>query len=104
MLKLLGKDKQDLGGDLNIAPRVIELYKSTTGGNDTAAVDDVLTTLFPAGVSRWIRVGGAGNLTVLMRDGTQKIIELMLAGEKIEIQCVKIMATGTSATKISVFF
>ena len=104
MTKILGKDLQGLRGDLNIAPRVVETYKSTSGGDDTAALDDTATSLFPAGRSRWIRTGGAGNLKVLLSNGVTKLIELCLAGEKIDVECVKIFSTGTTATKISVYF
>lgn len=103
-MKLLGKDLQDAGGRLTIAPRKVENYASTSGADDTAALDDVLTTLFPSGISRWVRCGGAGALKVLLRNGETHLIEAMVAGEQIALECVKILATGTTATKITVYF
>jgi hypothetical protein len=101
---ILGKDLQGLRGDVNIAPRTVETYKSTSGPDDTAALDDTATTLFPSGRSRRIRAGGAGNIKVLMSNGDTKLIESMLAGEQLDLECVKIFATGTTATKLSVYF
>ena len=104
MTKILGKDLQALRGDLNIASRAVETYKSTSGADDTAALDDTATNLFPSGRSRWIRAGGAGNLKVLLSNGVTKLIESLIAGERVDVECVKIFSTGTTATKLSVYF
>jgi hypothetical protein len=106
MLKLIGQDLRSLGGDMRQSPYHFESYKSTSGADDTAALDDTIDAdhLFPGGISRWIRVGGAGNLRVVDRYGVNRIIEGLVAGETIRVACVKIMSTGTTATKITVFF
>ncbi len=44
-------------------------------------------------------VGGAGNVTVLDRDGTSAMYTVA-AGAQIPVQCTKVMATGTTATNI----
>ena len=98
MTRLLGVDLQSTNGDLSKAPRTLEQYPANVDLNDT------LTDLFPSGLSTKIRCGGAGNLKVLLRNGDSSLIESVLAGETVEIECVKVIKTGTTATKITVFF
>ena len=97
MTKLLGKDLQNLCGDLNVSSRVQESYP--TNGD----LDDTLANLFPSGISRWISVGVAGDVVVLDRHGNQVPIP-MIAGEMYPCEAVKVMKTNTTATKIIVWF
>ncbi len=48
-----------------------------------------------------IRVGGAGTLVLHYPDGTTDTITGLLAGEKLYVSPDKIVAAGTTATKIT---
>jgi len=97
MTKLLGKDLQNLGGDLNVSSRVQESYPAN------ADLDDNAANLFPSGISRWISVGASGDVVVMDRHGDTHTI-YMLAGEMYPGEWVKVMKTNTAATKIVVWF
>lgn len=56
------------------------------------------------GVSRAIRVGGAGDLSVVDVSGVTTVIPSVLAGETLPIEVTRINATGTTATLISALF
>ena len=49
-------------------------------------------------VSRWLFVGGAGNVTCIMADGTTVLFTGILAGTLLPIRCSRVKATGTTAT------
>lgn len=51
-------------------------------------------------LSRELRIGGAGNLTVLRKDGTSVLFTGVVAGEHLHIRAARVMATGTTATNI----
>jgi hypothetical protein len=52
------------------------------------------------GQSRWIFVGGAGNLTVVDEEGNTVLISTVPAGAQLPIAVTRIKATGTTATLI----
>lgn len=54
-------------------------------------------------VTKCLRVGGAGDLTVKMRDGSTLLIESVAAGEWLPVRVCRVMQTGTTATKITAF-
>ena len=51
-----------------------------------------------------IRVGGAGDLSVVTPDGSTIIIPSVLAGELIPLQATSIVKATTTATLITVFW
>lgn len=54
-----------------------------------------------AGPMRALWVGGAGNLTVVMKDDTASVlIENIAQGTLLPISAKLVMATGTTATKL----
>ena len=58
-----------------------------------------------ANIPRAIRVGGAGDLTVIMSgNGQSVLISGVLAGEWLIIRPSRIMSTGTTATNIACFW
>ena len=52
---------------------------------------------------RYLRVGGAGNVTITKMDGTDIQIEDVLAGDVIWLMGTKVKA-ATTATKVTAFF
>jgi hypothetical protein len=50
--------------------------------------------------ARAIYVGGAGNLAVIMKDGTTGTFTNVPAGYPLPIRATRILATGTTATGI----
>jgi len=67
----------------------------------TADVDLLLEGLGPCTA---IRVGAAGDLSVVGADGIAVPLPALIAGEVVDIQATKILAAGTTATKITVFW
>jgi len=53
-------------------------------------------------ISREIYIGGTGNLTVIMQGGASCLFSALPVGAKLPIACERIMATGTTATLITV--
>lgn len=51
-------------------------------------------------VSRWLFVGGAGNVVCIMQDGTTVTFTGVLAGTLLPIRCSRVMATSTTATNM----
>lgn len=60
------------------------------------------TTLFTSTKGVW--VGGAGNLAVTMHDGTSVTLVGVVAGSLLPVSVTQILATGTTATDIVVFY
>ena len=56
------------------------------------------------GVCRAIRVGGAGDISVVDLTGATVIIPSILAGETLSVEATRINATGTTATLITVLY
>lgn len=52
-------------------------------------------------VTRWVYVGGAGNLTVVMNDGTTATFTGFQAGTLLPIRVSRVKATNTTATNIT---
>lgn len=53
---------------------------------------------------RSIRVGTAGNVTVVREDGQAVTIPNVLAGETLPVVAIRINTTGTSASGFTVYF
>ena len=51
-------------------------------------------------LSRMIYVGGAGDLSVVMLDGSSAVFKAIPAGTTLRIRVSKVLSTGTSATAI----
>jgi hypothetical protein len=51
-------------------------------------------------VTRWIFVGGVGNLTAIMADGTTVLLTAVAAGTLLPLAATRVKATGTTATLI----
>jgi ethanolamine utilization microcompartment shell protein EutS len=49
---------------------------------------------------RALYVGGAGDVAVTMQDGSTGTLPNATAGSILPVQCIKVMATGTTATNI----
>lgn len=49
-------------------------------------------------VSRELYVGGAGNVTAIMADGTTVLFSTVPAGTRLPIRVSRVKATGTTAT------
>lgn len=49
-------------------------------------------------------VGGAGNLTVTMQDGTDLTLTGVTAGSVLRLAVTKVKATGTTATNIAALY
>jgi len=62
------------------------------------------STDLPLGVCRAIRVGGAGDLSVVDLTGETVVIPSVLAGETLPVEATRISATGTTATLITALF
>ena len=53
---------------------------------------------------RRVRVGGTGNLSVVYANGVTDVITAILDGESLDISVIKIVASGTTATKVTIFW
>ena len=51
-----------------------------------------------------ILVGGAGNITVKLQNGSTKLFTAMAANSEVPVLCIGVMATGTAATDIARLF
>ncbi len=51
-------------------------------------------------ISRGIWVGGAGDVTAIMKDGTSILFASVPAGTLLPIRCRRIASTGTTATNM----
>ena len=54
-----------------------------------------------ADVSRYLYVGGAGNLSLIMQDGATVAINGVTAGSLLPVAASQVNATGTTATNIT---
>ena len=61
------------------------------------------STVLPPG-SRFLYVGGEGKVAVTMTDGTSAVLTGLAAGVMHRIQVTQVLATGTTATGILVFY
>jgi hypothetical protein len=83
--------------DLSSSPK----FKTYAAGGALGANADVTTDLGQFG--RAFRVGVAGDVVVEFWDGTTDTVYSVQIGERIEAQIKRIMQTGTTAQKITVF-
>lgn len=74
----------------------VEFQSSASGVIAVTPSDTVSITTAP----RALWVGGAGNLSVLMSDGTTATLSGVPAGSLLPIQAVRVNATNTTATLI----
>ncbi|MGE4043323.1 MAG: hypothetical protein AB7F35_00615 [Acetobacteraceae bacterium] len=85
-----------------------DLYATLATGLDSPAVGGEAVTPSDSvdltKESRCLRVGGAGNLAVVMSDGSNLTITGCLAGEWLPICVTRVKATGTTATNITSFY
>lgn len=51
-------------------------------------------------VTRAIYVGGTGNITVIMQDGTQVLFAAVPTGYVLPVKVRQVLATGTTATNL----
>jgi hypothetical protein len=75
-----------------VAPGGACRHAAAVSPSDTVDLTDVSRALF---------VGGAGNLTVIMQDGTTAVFTAVIAGQVLPIQASRVKATGTTATSIT---
>lgn len=57
-----------------------------------------------SGVTRYVYVGGAGNLAVTMSDGSDVVFAAVPVGTMLNIRVSKVKATGTTASNIVALF
>ncbi len=51
-------------------------------------------------VTRWLYVGGTGDVAVVMKDGTTQTLPSLAAGTLLRMRVARVMATGTTASAI----
>ncbi len=61
-------------------------------------------TLDPLEGMQLIRVGGAGDLVLVFADGTTDTIVGLVAGELLYVSPTQITASGSTATKLTLFW
>lgn len=71
---------------------------ATDGVAVTTSDSTVLTT------TRYLFVGGAGNLSVVMASGNTVTLTGVTAGSWLPLRVTKVKATGTTATNIAAFW
>jgi hypothetical protein len=76
-------------------------HKSKTYPNATG---DINVAGDGGGVCRRIRVGGAGAIVIDYGGNVTDTIPGLLAGETLDVQAYRILANGTTATNITVFW
>ncbi len=81
-------DYTDLTGKAWNAPAT---HAAAVTPNDSTDLSDV---------TRWVWVGGAGNLAVIMQDGSTPTLTGVPAGSLLPIRVSRVKATGTTATTI----
>lgn len=53
---------------------------------------------------RWLVCGGVGTLVVKGLDGVDVILDAVAVGQRFDVQALKLVAAGTTATKVSVYW
>lgn len=69
-----------------------------------AAVTPSDSVSLSGGVTRYVYVGGAGNLAVTMSDGSDVVFTAVPVGTVLNIRVSKVKATGTTASNIVALF
>jgi hypothetical protein len=78
-------------------------YQGMQDGLSTPAVDGVAVTPSDSTVlttTRALWVGGAGNLSVVMKNGTTLTLNSVPAGSMLSLRVTKVRSTSTTATNI----
>lgn len=75
----------------------------TAGYNKCIVVTPSDTVDLP-GVSEELYVGGTGNITGMLPDGSTVLISAIPIGQRINVAFKRIMSTGTTATLINSFW
>lgn len=78
----------------------ISTTSSSAPGRALRAVTPHATLELPDGPCRALKIGGAGNISIIARDDTDAVILAVAAGELLPIQARAVRATGTTATGI----
>lgn len=65
-----------------------------------AAVTPHDSTNLTDGITRYLYIGGAGNLVAVRKDGTTVTFNGVLAGTVLPIRVIRVNATSTTATNI----
>ncbi len=75
-------------------------------GSITVTPSDTVDIVFPSGTNRTrgVLVGVAGNLNVIMADGTTALLKAVTAGVVHPLSVKRIKATSTTATDIIALF
>jgi hypothetical protein len=84
-----------------------DTFDGFRGGLGSPATDGLAVTTSDATVlttTRYIFVGGAGNLSVVMSSGTTVTLTGVIAGSWLPLRVTKVKATGTTATNIAAFW
>lgn len=76
-------------------PKRPEMMIAPATGAETVVPSDTVSL---ATVSLGIYVGGAGNVSALMADGTTGVFTACIVGQVLPIQAQRINATGTTAS------
>jgi hypothetical protein len=79
----------------------VSVYLGTS--ESAAAVTPSDSTAFSR-PTKYLYVGGTGNLTVIDGAGNSVLFQSVPAGAVLPIACTKVMSTGTAATKIVAMF
>lgn len=76
------------------------LFEGLTAPADNAEAVTPSDSVSLVNVSRALWIGGAGNITVIMKDGTTVLFSGIQAGTWMPLRVSQVKATGTTATLI----
>jgi hypothetical protein len=79
-----------------------QLTDHSPQGSISVTPSDTVNLTFPSGINRTrgIYVGGAGNISVIMADGTTALLTALSVGVVHDLSIKRVNATGTTATAI----
>lgn len=78
----------------------IPTTSSTAPGRALRAVEPHATLELPDGPCRALKIGGAGEISIVARDDVDPVILVVTAGETLAVQAKAVRMTGTTATGI----
>lgn len=78
----------------------IPTTSSMAPGRALRAVTPHATAELPDGPCRALKIGGAGNISIVARDDTDPVVIAVAAGELLAIQAKAVRVSGTTATGI----
>lgn len=75
-------------------------------GRDIVAVTPHDTNLLPGGTCRALYIGGGGNLVITTPESgaTTRTVYSVPSGSILPVQCVRVLATSTTATNIMAIY